>query len=548
MHQPPVSVLTKIRLIEERLARIESHLDLEPAPPKPTEVSAPPESPALPIPTPPAAPLTSAPAAITSPPAVTIPTSPIEPIAPVRMPAERAPSTSKSFEQVLGGRIFAIAGALIIVLGVTFFIKLAWDNGWIHTTPTGRCIAAAIFGFVLLGCAEAARRMVNALTAIGLNIAGLATLYITSFGALALYDLVSMPIAFALLAGTGLLGVAISVRAKYVSVAGLSLGAAYLAPFLLFEMASENPSVVMIYDIALFAVALSIASWPSLRLAKMRTIGWCLHLPIAGLWCLGSFAEHPLLTLTIIGLTWVLANADIIALAARTTSTRSDDQSDLDTIYNGKQANVIGASMAFTVSLWTFLIGLITILDWRPDLDWILPASMLAAMLLLTQAHSGVMRSLRDKPKNHLERLAIGYITQAGAFLIITVALATNDWMTAVCWLAMAVAAAATERFAGAKRLAIFSYITLVIGALHTIILTPWSPSSATPHVLLGGANGLFLTRGTLMIAANALAIGLVGYFRRDKINPSIVAGIVCAFLGASVVNAQSNVDWIAGA
>ena len=53
------------------------------------------------------------------------------------------------WEQTLGRNWFAIVGALAVVLGIGFFLKLAFDNNWIN--DTGRVALGVAVGLALLG-------------------------------------------------------------------------------------------------------------------------------------------------------------------------------------------------------------------------------------------------------------------------------------------------------------------------------------------------------------------------------------------------------------
>ena len=72
-----------------------------------------------------------------------------------RAPAERAPLrnppapvveqvrvSAVDIEELLGGRLLALAGAIAFLLGIAFFVALAIDRGWIGVTA--RVVLAAL--------------------------------------------------------------------------------------------------------------------------------------------------------------------------------------------------------------------------------------------------------------------------------------------------------------------------------------------------------------------------------------------------------------------
>ena len=63
------------------------------------------------------------------------------------------------WEQVLGRNWLAIIGGIALVVGVGFFLTLAFDNNWIG--DTGRVMLGVGLGVVLLGLGEFAQRRVK---------------------------------------------------------------------------------------------------------------------------------------------------------------------------------------------------------------------------------------------------------------------------------------------------------------------------------------------------------------------------------------------------
>ena len=86
------------------------------------------------------------------------PASPVTAFVPRRVAvpsaAAPAPDQSKTIESQIGLKVFAWFGALIVVLGMLFFLKYAWDNNWIHPTPLGRVCMGLGIGAVLMGLGQ----------------------------------------------------------------------------------------------------------------------------------------------------------------------------------------------------------------------------------------------------------------------------------------------------------------------------------------------------------------------------------------------------------
>jgi len=175
-------------------------------------------------------------------PAQAVPAPP--PPLPVRRPPPpisstgEAPRRGPSLEGFLAGRGLQIAGMFLVLLGVAFFLNLAFTRGWIG--PAERIVLGLVAGSALI--AEGARRRkpggaVLAETFLGL---GAGILYLSLWAAVAVYPQlhISRTAAFvAMIAVTGVLAaLAASRRSERVALMGLAGG--FLTPLLL---SSDSP-------------------------------------------------------------------------------------------------------------------------------------------------------------------------------------------------------------------------------------------------------------------------------------------------------------------
>jgi uncharacterized membrane protein len=110
--------------------------------------------------------------------------------------AARSESLGGLFERLLAGKLLIWLGGVALVLAAIFLIRYSIEIGLM--TPAARMIAAAIFGFALLGAGEYARagrladepRIAQALVG-----AGIAVLYATAYGSHILYQLLDTSMA-----------------------------------------------------------------------------------------------------------------------------------------------------------------------------------------------------------------------------------------------------------------------------------------------------------------------------------------------------------------
>ena len=133
---------------------------------------------------------------------------------------ERADLSSGEWEWLLGGNWLARVGILAVIIGVGFFLKLAFDNEWIG--ETGRVVLGLVVGLALLGGGEFWSRKYPA-WAQAVTGGGIAILYLSVFAAHVLYGLVPAAAALGLssLVTLGAAGLALRYEARAVAVLGM---------------------------------------------------------------------------------------------------------------------------------------------------------------------------------------------------------------------------------------------------------------------------------------------------------------------------------------
>ena len=134
------------------------------------------------------------------------------------------------WEQVLGRNWFAIIGGIAVVLGIGFFLKLAFDNNWIG--DTARIVLGVVVGLAFLGVGEYAQRgaprWAQAVTA-----SGAAILYLSIYAAFGLYELIRPDVAFVLLAVVVSVAALLALRYESIVIALLGVAGAFISPALL---------------------------------------------------------------------------------------------------------------------------------------------------------------------------------------------------------------------------------------------------------------------------------------------------------------------------
>lgn len=170
------------------------------------------------------------------------------------------------FELQLGTRWLNWAGAVLLLFGVAYFLKYAYDNGWIG--PQGRLAIGTFAGVVALALGERFRRkkwdvLFQSLSGIGIGI-----FYICVYFSFQIYHLAGQQMAFGLASCVTLLAIALAVvhDARYIAVFGLVGG--FLSPILL-STGENHPYGLFSYIILLDLVALGAAYFRKWRIVDI---------------------------------------------------------------------------------------------------------------------------------------------------------------------------------------------------------------------------------------------------------------------------------------
>lgn len=218
----------------------------------------------------------------------------------------------------------AWAGAIVVVVAVGFFVKLAYDLGWWgRLPPLTKSLLCAGFGAALVIAGEIALRRVGRAAAVSLFGAGLGTLYLTAYATFRYFELLPQAGAFWLMAAVALLGVGLTLRGQLLVVGILSLVGGYLSPILLAEQVTFAAALPL-YLTALLTIALALSATRPDAFRPLRYVGLGLHLGVATLWLWHEGRDHWLLAMIFLTLWWTLAGGEALLAALRSQSARGN--------------------------------------------------------------------------------------------------------------------------------------------------------------------------------------------------------------------------------
>ena len=191
-------------------------------------------------------------------------------------PSESAAPTSPGrfqvdWELVLGGNWLARVGVLAVVIGVGFFLKLAFDNNWIG--EAGRVALGIAGGLGLIGAGEywSKRYPIYSQALTG---GGVAILYLSIFAAFAFYGFIGTYPAVGLLLLVSIGAAVLALRYNSMALALIGITGAFLAPFVIGgsgEGAREELSGLAGVEVMLYVLMVDIGV---LALSTVRNWRW----------------------------------------------------------------------------------------------------------------------------------------------------------------------------------------------------------------------------------------------------------------------------------
>ncbi|MBL9120235.1 MAG: DUF2339 domain-containing protein, partial [Phycisphaerae bacterium] len=385
---------------------------------------------------------------------------------PDRNVREREPGTldTASLESFLGGRVAAWVGAIVVVIAAGFFVKFAYDQGWIQKTPPAvRLLIAAIFGGLFLGAGEIALRRFGRPAAVGAFGAGVGTLIVTALASARPLNVLSEPVA--LLASTLIAGVGIGVawRSRSVAVGGLSILGGLLAPMVL-EVLTVPGAAVPFHLTAVLALGLGISA---IAESPFRPLRW---LSIVGImiaavpWFFVVGRHTPALSMPIVMLWWAMIIAESAWAAVRGQSTKANI---LAAVVASGAAASISSLAVFGGNRWASVFGytplFLAVLAW-------LTASQLAAIGDEDDAAHEDERSIAEATSAYRKTLRI----LTGALIAAGVGVLFRYGGLAVTWAALAVAYMEIGRNVKSRwafGLGLFALRGAIIAVIATIIV-----------------------------------------------------------------------------
>jgi uncharacterized membrane protein len=304
------------------------------------------------------------------------------------------------------GNTIARVGSLILFFGLAFLLKYATDRGLVPIEL--RVAGVAAVGLVLLAFGWRLRSSRRGY-ALGLQGAGVAVLYLTTFGALRLYALLPGPAAFVLLAAIAVFSAVLAVAQDSMILAAFGAGGGFLAPIL---ASTGGGSHVMLfgYYLLLNLGIVAIAFYKAWR--PLNVMGFLFTFFIGLAWGYRSYRDEDFPTTEPFLVVFFLLYVLIAVLFARRQAPRLAHYVD-GTIVFGTPLAAFGLQAALT-----------------RDMEFVLAYSSLAAAALYLSLAATLLRTRRES----WSLLAQCFLALGVVFASLAIPLALDARWTSAAW------------------------------------------------------------------------------------------------------------------
>lgn len=389
------------------------------------------------------------------------------------------PKSAVNIEQMVAGRWYAYAGAVVLVMGVALGLKWAYDVGLLRVSPAWRCILATAFGCVLIGAGREAGKRVNAWAAAACYAAGLGAIYASVYAAFELYSLFNPAMAMVLLGATSVLGVAVSVRSRLASVGILSIVAGFVAPLLLWKH-SGPPWALPSYLIALSAMATVVGVLRGGAFRVMRDVALAGTMLIGAGWMSTLSAGGSIAATVFLAITWAIAQAEMLRIAIMgplSVGVPGGNGQNLDRAWRGQTL-----VSSFGVSMWAAGFGyhVAQAAGWSGD--WLLSAACCVSSAVLAYTLAPVdwkapregQRSLDLSAEHWKQVTGWNFWLQAGVLLGITILILLGGLAEAAAWTGLGIGAVLLAQRLRSQPLAFYAAAAFVMLIARAALSPSW--------------------------------------------------------------------------
>jgi uncharacterized membrane protein len=178
-------------------------------------------------------------------------THPAFPVPPSPAPQFAAAAPQVDLESRIGSHWLNRIGISAVLIGVSYFLKFAFDNNWIG--PTGRVTIGLLAGIAVIVWSESFRRRDYKMFSYSLKAVGVGVLYLSLWAGFQVYGLIPSVVAFLAMAIVTAATAALAIKQDAEILAAIALTGGFSTPLLL--STGQNREIQLFSYVALLSAA-----------------------------------------------------------------------------------------------------------------------------------------------------------------------------------------------------------------------------------------------------------------------------------------------------
>ncbi|MFO0815826.1 MAG: DUF2339 domain-containing protein [Gemmatales bacterium] len=248
------------------------------------------------------------------------PSAPAPASAEPTLPAAQKPLDSHALEKYVGQRVIGWAAVGLAIFAIGFFIKYAYDQGWI--VPAGRVAIGELIGLGLITAGWRLHRQGKALGSQMLMGCGIAGCYLATYGAFGFYNLIAQPTAGLFMTLVMLVAGVLAVVTDAFSLGLLTVLGGLLTPLMLNTGQDQHVSLFMYLALLVLSIHVVYLWKPWLALRGVVWLGALAHF---GLWYQGYYhTDARQACLVFLGILWLIPGVQILWRGRRVATHEED--------------------------------------------------------------------------------------------------------------------------------------------------------------------------------------------------------------------------------
>jgi uncharacterized membrane protein len=439
-------------------------------------------------------------------PADTFPTRPLPP--PRFTPRDSGPQFAGAkpdidLESRIGSHWLNRIGISAVLIGMSYFLKLAFDNNWIG--PTGRVSIGLLAGIGAIVWSESFRKRGYNLFSYSLKAVGVGVLYLSLWAAFQVYALIPSPVAFLAMVIVTASTAMLAIKQDAEILAAIALAGGFTTPLLL--STGQNHEVELFSYVALLCAAsvALVAVKPWRRLLILSYVG------MLGLYVgwYSEFYRRPEFAVTLVFATVFFAIFAVAPLVSRVPE---------------------GSSLLHLPAALTLINTGVYFLQAYAMVDEIDKLAMAWFALALAAVHIGLSRIVRRQEPADAEMLRLLHLALAVSLITIAIPIRLDGHWITVGWLVEAGVLLWVADRIGARFLHYLAVVALGLAVVRLLLVDNFRVDT----LLLNSRMATYILAMAVLALLAWFSLRRAGEFDRQLAAVAVLAVSALALVGLS--------------